>query len=346
MTKVMMVGTSENSGGGISSVIRLMKKMHVWEKYSCYWLGTQIQSCIFWKFWYMIKAATMAPFIMWRYDIIHFHIVPGITLFIQLPELLVAKLYGKKVITEVHVGNQLINYSRNRFFKWWLNQADLILLLAYKWQDLLSKYYSEVKTPINVIYNPCEPISAIDQEDKKKLIIFAGVLNENKAPNLLLEAWSRLKTSYPEWRLAFLGNGDVKKYKNQAETLKIDDVVEFTGHIVGEAKSQKFIDASIFCMSSYEEGFPMVVLEAWANSIAVITTPVGGLPDVISEGKNCLTFPFGDVDKLACQLERLIKDEQLRKRISETGHEYAQKHFSLNAISDRLDMIYSELVNS
>lgn len=70
--------------------------MPVWEKYSCYWLGTQIQRGLLWKLWYAVKAAIVAPLIMWRYDIVHFHMVPGITLLIQLPELLVAKLYGKK----------------------------------------------------------------------------------------------------------------------------------------------------------------------------------------------------------------------------------------------------------
>lgn len=125
MPKVMMVGTSESSGGGISSVIRLIKKMPVWEKYSCYWLGTQIQRGLLWKLWYAVKAAIVAPLIMWRYDIVHFHMVPGITLLIQLPELLVAKLYGKKVIMEVHVGNQLVPYANDKFFNGGLNRPIL-----------------------------------------------------------------------------------------------------------------------------------------------------------------------------------------------------------------------------
>lgn len=140
MPKVMMIGTSENSGGGISSVIRLIKKMPVWEKYSCYWLGTQIQQSLFWKLWYAVRAAVVSPLIMWRYDIIHFHMVPGITLLIQLPELLIAKLYGKKVIMEVHIGNQLIPYANNKFLSGGLSKPILSCCLHINGNSYLKNY--------------------------------------------------------------------------------------------------------------------------------------------------------------------------------------------------------------
>lgn len=344
MPKVMMIGASENSGGGISSAIKLIKKMPVWRKYSCYWLGTQIQRGVWWKLWYAMKAAVIAPLIMWRYDIIHFHMVPGITLLIQLPELLIAKLYGKKIIMEVHIGNQLVTYANDKFFKWWFKQADLVLLLARKWKQLFEEAYTDVRTPTDVLYNACEMLPAIPFEKKKKLIIFAGTIHNNKAPDILLKAWSQLNDKYPDWKISFMGRGNIPKYERIATKLGINNSVEFTGYVVGERKNQKFQDASIYCMCSYVEGFPMVVLEAWAYSIAVITTPVGGLPDVIEENRNCLTFPFGESDKLAFQLERLICDEQLRVKISTYGYRYAQNHFSLNIVSDNLEKIYSNLM--
>lgn len=51
----------------------------------------------------------------------------------------------------------------------------------------------------------------------------------------------------------------------------------------------------------------MGVLDAWAYDIPCVVTPVGGLPDVIEEGKNCLTFPFDDVDALTMQLRKLME---------------------------------------
>ena len=98
-------------------------------------------------------------------------------------------------------------------------------------------------------------------------------------------------------------------------------------------------------MCSYLEGFPMAVLEAWAHSTAVVTTPVGGLPDVIEDGKNCLTFPFGDYKVLAYQLEKLIGNDNLRKNVSECGYRTAQEHFSLEKVNSALVNIYNKVMN-
>lgn len=346
MERVMMIGSAEKSGGGISSVIKLMKKMPIWDKYSCYWLGTQIQRNSFWKLGFAVRAMLIAPFIMWRYDIIHFHIVPGITLVIQLPELLIAKFYKKKIVMEIHVGNQLQPYAKDVFFKWWCKQADIVLLLAQKWKNLFKETYTDVKVRTEVLHNACEIIPKIPIEQKKKLIIFAGTINENKAPDLLLKAWAKLRDKHSEWRISFMGNGDISYYERIADELNIRNCVEFTGYITGNEKKERFESASIFCMCSYVEGFPMVVLEAWAHSIAVVTTPVGGLPDVIEEEKNCLTFPFGDVDTLAIQIDKLICNEKLRKKISEYGYQYVQKSFSLDIVNEKLEQIYSTLLKN
>lgn len=340
----MMIGTSEKSGGGISSVIRIIKKMPVWKKYKCYWLGTQIQANKVRKLLIFVKATLIAPVVIYKYDIIHFHIVPGITLLIQLPELLLAKLYRKKIIAEVHIGNQLLRYSDNKLFRWWLKRCDLILLLAVRWKNLFYDKYSEVNTPVDVLYNACDLNPSIPFADKRKLIIFAGVLDENKAPQLLIRAWAKIASKHPDWKVSFMGNGNIEGCKVLAEELGVEKSTEFTGYITGHEKDVRFHDASVLCLCSYVEGFPMVVLEAWSNSIAVITTPVGGLPDVIEEEKNCLTFPFGDVDELSRQLDRMLSDNNLRRDISELGYKYVQSHFSLNIINDKLDGIYQKLL--
>ena len=87
----------------------------------------------------------------------------------------------------------------------------------------------------------------------------------------------------------------------------------------------------------------MVVLESWAYGICVVTTPVGGLPDVIEEGGNCLTFPFGDSDALAEKLELLITDEQLRNDMMKNAREFVLKTFSTEKINRDICGIYKQL---
>lgn len=342
--RVIMVGSAEQSGGGVASVIRLMKKMPFWEERRCYWLGTQIQRNYAWKLWYAAKAAVIAPFIMWKYDVVHFHTVPDVLgLIIQMPELLTAKLYGKKVVIEVHVGNQLNDNTENWLFKWVLRRANLIIFLAKRWERLFKEKYTDVDVETAVLYNACDSVEDVPMEEKEKSIIMAAYFNENKAPDVLLKAWKKIKERHPDWRVTMMGNGDVERYKQMSEEMGLADSVTFTGYITGQKKRDIWRKASIYCMCSYNEGFPMVVLEAWAHKVAVVTTPVGGLPDVIEEGRNCLTFPFGDDEALAKQIERLITDEILRKDISEFCYVFVDKNFSLKHINDELSLIYNRV---
>lgn len=342
--RVMMVGSAEQSGGGVASVIRLMKKMPFWEERRCFWLGTQIQRSYAWKLWYAVKAAVIAPFIMWKYDIVHFHTVPDVLgLIIQMPELLIAKLYGKKVVIEVHVGNQLNDNIENRLFKWVLRRANLVLFLAKRWERLFREKYADVDVETAVLYNACDYVEDVPMAEKDKSIIMAAYFNENKAPDVLLMAWKKIKDRHPDWRVTMMGNGEVERYRQMSEEMGLADSVTFTGYITGQKKSNIWRKASIYCMCSYNEGFPMVVLEAWAHKVAVVTTPVGGLPDVIEEGRNCLTFPFGDDETLARQMERLIENDTLRNEIAEYAQRNTLPEFSLESVNNLIDNIYDNI---
>lgn len=339
-----MVGSAEQSGGGVASVIRLMKTMPFWQKHQCGWLGTQIQSSYGVKLWYALKAYAVALLTIWRYDIVHFHTVPDrICLVIQMPVLLLALLGRKKIVMHVHMGNQLEDHTGNRLFVWCLNHADRVVLLARKWQNLFECLFPGVTTPTAVVYNACEETPAVDYSLKEKSIIFAAHLDENKRADLLMEAWRMLRNDYPEWRITIMGNGDVERYRRMCREMGLADCVTFTGYVTGGRKADIWRRASIYCMCSRHEGFPMVVLEAWARGVAVVTTPVGGLPDVIEEGRNCLTFPFGDAKALAAQLRRIIDDEHPRRSMAEYSKAFVEKTFSPQKINEDIESLYEGL---
>lgn len=344
--RVLVVGSAEQSGGGVASVIRLMKKMPLWDEYQCYWLGTQIQRNYIWKMWYALKAYVIGLLIIWRYDIVHFHTVPDkICLIIQMPIFLLALIGRKKIVMHIHMGNQLNNHSHNKLFKWHLRKADYIILLAKKWQSLFRELYPEIKTPTTILYNACESVPNVHFEEKKDIIIMAAYFNENKAPDLLLKAWREIKDNYPNWQIYMLGNGEIERFRYMSEEMGLEDSVHFIGYIIGKEKETMFRKASIYCMCSYEEGFPMVVLEAWAHGLCVITTPVGGLPEVLEDGKNAIVFEFGDWKMLADMLSSIINDEKKRKDIGEYAKGYVSKNFSVEKMQKQIDDIYSKLLD-
>lgn len=87
----------------------------------------------------------------------------------------------------------------------------------------------------------------------------------------------------------------------------------------------------------------MAVLDAWAYGLPVITTPVGGIPDVAIDGENMLLFQPGDVKKLAIQMERMISDSNLRKKISAASVDLAHHEFNMQSVNRRLEEIYVSL---
>ena len=87
----------------------------------------------------------------------------------------------------------------------------------------------------------------------------------------------------------------------------------------------------------------MGVLDAWAYGLSVITTPVGGIPDVAIDGKNCMLFSPGDIYGLASKMDVLMNDECLRQKI-ETESLKLARSFSIDNITSKLSRIYDDLM--
>lgn len=200
-----------------------------------------------------------------------------------------------------------------------------------------------MKVRTAVIYNACAPTPAVDYSIKEKSIIFAAHLDSNKRADLLLKAWDSLRGDFPDWHVTIMGNGDVEGYRQMAHDMGLDESVTFTGYITGKQKEDIWNKASIYCLCSRHEGFPMVVLEAWARGIAVVTTPVGGLPDVIEEGKNCLTFPFGDAEALAAQMRKLMESPELRKSMAEYSKVFGESVFAPEKVNESVERLYESM---
>lgn len=340
-----MVGSSEMSDGGVTSVIKLIKKMPIWEKYNCGWLGTQIQGAMLLKLKLALKSTLKAPFIIPRYDIVHFHTTPDkLGLLIQMPELLLAKLFGKKVIMHIHVGNQLEWNTNNGLFKWCLRRADAIVCLAHRFKKILEEKYLDVKTPAKVVYNACDKVKFLDYSQHEKYILFAGRFNDNKGGWVLIKAFAMICEKFPKWKLVMLGDGpDKPMYEKLVNENNLHDKVLMPGFKYGEELADKYRNAGIFVLASHYEGFPMVVLEAWQYGVPVVTTPVGGLPDVLQEDKNSCVFDYDNAEELAYKLSHLMNNDSLRKEMSEYCRKFSSEMFSIESVNKQFDELYSTL---
>lgn len=216
-------------------------------------------------------------------------------------------------------------------------------MLSKYWQDELCDTFGFNEDKVKVLYNPCTTEVSNKVYPKKKEILYAGTVNARKGYADMINAFAKVADKHRDWSIVFAGNGEIEEGKALASRLGIDKQTVFLGWVRGDDKDKAFKEASIFCLPSYAEGFPMGVLDAWAYGLPVITTPVGGIPDIAKDGKNCLLFNPGDTNKLAEQMDKMISSETLRIDIAKESSELAKGIFSVEEVTGRLENIYRML---
>jgi glycosyltransferase involved in cell wall biosynthesis len=102
-------------------------------------------------------------------------------------------------------------------------------------------------------------------------------------------------------------------------------------------------EADAVVLPSWIEGLPLVVLEAMAHGKPVVATAVGGTPEAVVDGQTGLLVAPRDVPGLSAALERLVGDEELRRRLGEAGRTRVEAHFSASEMCGRILEIYAEL---
>ena len=344
MTKVLIVATSHKTRGGITSVINAHKKGKQWEEYHCKWIETHRDSGIIQKIWYLLRSLCIYFVLLPFYDIVHVHLSEPISAIRKCPFVWWAKLWGKKIIIHFHAfsPDTTIRSRWTNVYGYLFKNADIVIVLSEMWKNYVNEIF-HLDSKVHVIYNPCTTKISVKQYLRKRQILYAGTINARKGYVDLINAFAMFAKQCPEWQIVFAGNGEIVQGKKLAERLNITNQVVFLGWISGTEKDKVFKESSIFCLPSYAEGFPMAILDAWSYGLPVITTPVGGIPDIAEDGKNLLLFNSGDVVMLAQQLIKMIFDENLRARISKESLRLAHTTFDIDVINHQICDVYKNL---
>lgn len=343
--KVLVIATSRKTRGGITSVVKAYENSALWNDFHCKWIETHRDGGVFTKLSYLVKGFLSFLANVPYYDIVHIHTSEPPSALRKVMFMAVSKLLGKKVI--VHFHSFSVDTTIKSKYKWvyryLFGKADCMLVLSKYWQDEICKTFEFGRDKVKVLYNPCTTEVSKKDYAKKKGILYAGTVNARKGYVDMIKAFAKIASEHRDWCIVFAGNGEIEEGKALAAQLGIEKQTAFLGWVRGEEKDTAFKEASIFCLPSYAEGFPMGVLDAWAYGLPVITTPVGGIPDIAIDGKNCLLFNPGDVDKLAMQMNKMMSSEELRKLVASESNELAKGIFSVEKVTERLGNIYQNL---
>lgn len=344
MAKVLVIATSRKTRGGITSVVKAHEIGEQWKKYHCRWIETHRDGNNIRKLWYLGTALVEYICLLPFYDIVHIHLATTQSAKRKKMFFYLAKWLSKKVILHFHPSNEkfLFEPMNVRLYRKLFSKADLVLVLSEQWRCWI-KMALGLSNHIEVLYNPCPIVNRRD-DLRKNHILFAGSIISRKGYETLIRGFAKIAQEHSDWKVIFAGNGEIANAMKIVECCGIQDQVEFLGWVTDKDKEKVFQEASVYCLASDGEGFPMGVLDAWAYGIPCVVTPVGGIPDIVVDGENGLVFGVGDVDGLANKLHMIIIDRTLRENIVLGQDQYVKGAFNINSINRKLEKIYTRLL--
>ncbi|NNM71285.1 glycosyltransferase family 4 protein [Enterovirga aerilata] len=225
--------------------------------------------------------------------------------------------------------------------------ADLNIVLGDVWRRFLVEEIAADPAKVVVLANasadlgsrsPPEP----SQGARPGLLMLAN-LSPRKGVGELLAALARLREEGLDVPTMLAGGGEVERYRAEAARLGIADLCTFTGW-VGRAEVERLLgQARALVLPSYEEGLPMAILEALSAGVPVVATPVGSIPENLTNGETCLLVQPGNVDELVSALRAIMTDEHLRERLVRNGRALFEKRFAPGAYIQAVVAMYDRL---
>ena len=170
-------------------------------------------------------------------------------------------------------------------------------------------------------------------------LLFLSNLIPSKGVYVLLDACRVLKERGLQFVCDFVG-GETKEidratFEAAVKERDLEGIVCYHGPKYGEEKEEYWRQADIFVQPTFDDCFPLTLVEAMQHRLPIVSTDVGAIPDMIKEEVNGFICPQRDVDSLVTALEKLITDPALRQQMGEQGYQRYQEEFTLEAFERR-----------
>lgn len=204
-------------------------------------------------------------------------------------------------------------------------------------------YWHELKN-VHVIPNPTTFFPDVVSTCTSKQAISAGRYVHQKGFDRLIAAWAQVVAVHQDWVLKIYGDGFLReRLSAQIKKLGLTENC-FLEHNAPDIDA-KLRESSIFVLSSRYEGLPMILLEAMASGLPVVSFACPcGPSDIISDGVDGFLVEDGNIDKLSSSITRLIEDEGLRQRMGQKAREKVAQ-YSIESVGEQWCNLFESLVN-
>ena len=324
--RVLVVGPAPagaSSRGGMATAATLLAS-HPDEKFSITVVPTFVDGSRWQRLTVGISGMLSAAWLLLRgrADVLHVNLAHRGSVVRKSLPLFAARLSGTPSVVHAHSSN----------FADWFDRLPLIgqrlvraALRADHWLVLGTRHVDEYAVRlaisddrISVLHNAVRvPPTAVEQMGGDPVhAVSLGRLGERKGSYDLIAAVEALAPSVRRrLRVTLAGDGEVDKVTAAVARAGVADTVRVAGWLDPRQRDQLLSRAHIFVLASRDEGMPMALLEAMAQGLAPLTTPVGSIGEVVCDGVDGLLVSPGNSDELVAGLTRLVTDERLRNRI-------------------------------
>lgn len=210
-----------------------------------------------------------------------------------------------------------------------LKKLDCFVVLSKEDKD---NWAAELDNII-VIHNPLSFYPDIESAHSNRQVIAVGRYVHEKGFDLLIDAWSIVSVRHPDWFLSIYGNGRTDDLSAQVHSLKLENscfLEQSVPNIV-----DKYLESSIFVLSSRYEGFGMVIIEAMACGLPVISYDCPeGPSEIINDGVDGFLVPLNDINELSKKISILIEDQNLRKAMGKRAKQNVRRYSKDNIMEE------------
>jgi len=299
--------------------------------------------------WAVVRI--LAEAVRGRLAIVHLNLAERGSVYRKGALLYAAKLAGARVLLHLHAA-QIIDFhqSMGRLGKALLRsmftRADRCVVLGEVWRRWLIDTQGVAPQKIAIVRNGV-PATTLRRPARPAgspfRLLFLGNLLERKGVADLLHALALPPARSLNLTLTLAGGGPIETYRSLAEDLGIGDRVHFTGWVDQARARQLMVNADALALPAYDEGLPLVILEAMASSVAVICTPVGAIPEVFEDRRTALFVPPGNQPALAQAIATLARDETLRQSLTTEALVLYEREFTMPVFAARISELYATL---
>lgn len=338
---IVMVGPHLKARGGVSSFANNYLCSRFPKELKVIYHATTVDGKAFIKICFFIKSLVRfiaRLLIDKKIRIIHILIASNGSFYRKAMLCIVSRFFKKAVIFHIHGAGFDVFYSESHPLRRFcirkvLDLCDSIIVLSKTWYTRVSAMTKNKN--IKIIPNPIDttPFSRVNGKGKhSKNILTVGRLGKRKGTYDILDIAPVIIKEIPGARFYLAGDGDLEKVERICRERGIDKNVVLLGWLDKKRLVHELENAALFLLPSYNEGLPVAILEAMASGLPVISTRVGGIPEVIEDGVNGLLVEPGQKEALTKAIIRLFKDTELKNTISKNNIEKIDSDFSLNRV--------------